>query len=304
RRPRRSTQKDGPMNERSAEARSVVVEREIPHPPEKVWRALTQPHLIEEWLMKNDFKPAVGHRFKLQSARRLGRRVGLRGPRRRVEQNAVLHLEFCARRRGLQSEKRGDFYAHSNEHGHPSAHGAVGLPDGSEAGLRGRQGGVAAVLCEARAGLGADRLKSTAWQTRPRPSDVRSMSPVQIPQCSSLLQACYPFSAFDGHPLGSFSPVRVNCAPPQGDLARDQGDLARDQGDLPRGRSATTLALLSFAMLIVSLDQYIVVVALPDIGRELGYSSQTLQSVISAYPVASTGFLLFAGRATHLLDPP
>src|SRR5262245_30116940 len=52
------------MNERSAEARSVVVEREIPHPPEKVWRALTQPHLIEEWLMKNDFKPAVGHRFK------------------------------------------------------------------------------------------------------------------------------------------------------------------------------------------------------------------------------------------------
>ena len=54
------------MNERSAEARSVVVEREIPHPPEKVWRALTQPQLIEEWLMKNDFKPAVGHRFNLR----------------------------------------------------------------------------------------------------------------------------------------------------------------------------------------------------------------------------------------------
>jgi len=54
------------MNERSAKARSVVVEREIPHPPEKVWRALTEPHLIEEWLMKNDFKPAVGHRFNLR----------------------------------------------------------------------------------------------------------------------------------------------------------------------------------------------------------------------------------------------
>ena len=54
-------------------------------------------------------------------------------------------------------------------------------------------------------------------------------------------------------------------------------------------------------MLIVSLDQYIVVVALPDIGRELGYSSQTLQSVISAYAVASSGFLLFGGRATDLL---
>jgi uncharacterized protein YndB with AHSA1/START domain len=54
------------MNETSAETLSVVVEREIPHPPEKIWRALTQPHLIEEWLMKNDFKPAVGHRFNLR----------------------------------------------------------------------------------------------------------------------------------------------------------------------------------------------------------------------------------------------
>jgi uncharacterized protein YndB with AHSA1/START domain len=48
------------------ETRSVVVEREIPHPPEKLWRALTQPHLIAEWLMKNDFAPAVGHRFQLR----------------------------------------------------------------------------------------------------------------------------------------------------------------------------------------------------------------------------------------------
>jgi uncharacterized protein YndB with AHSA1/START domain len=45
--------------------RSVVIEREIAFPPEKLWRALTQPHLIEEWLMKNDFKPVVGHRFNL-----------------------------------------------------------------------------------------------------------------------------------------------------------------------------------------------------------------------------------------------
>jgi EmrB/QacA subfamily drug resistance transporter len=62
-----------------------------------------------------------------------------------------------------------------------------------------------------------------------------------------------------------------------------------------------TLALLAFAMLIVSLDQYIVVVALPEIGRELGYSAQTLQSVISAYAVASAGFLLLGGRAADLL---
>jgi uncharacterized protein YndB with AHSA1/START domain len=49
------------------ETLSVVVEREIPHPPEKIWRALTQPHLIEEWLMKGDFKPVVGHRFDFRA---------------------------------------------------------------------------------------------------------------------------------------------------------------------------------------------------------------------------------------------
>lgn len=47
------------------ETRSVVVEREFAHAPEKLWRALTQPHLMQEWLMKNDFAPQVGHRFKL-----------------------------------------------------------------------------------------------------------------------------------------------------------------------------------------------------------------------------------------------
>jgi EmrB/QacA subfamily drug resistance transporter len=72
--------------------------------------------------------------------------------------------------------------------------------------------------------------------------------------------------------------------------------------DRPReGRKSATLALLAFAMLIVSLDQYIVVVALPEIGRDLGYSAQTLQSVISAYAVASAGFLLLGGRAADLL---
>ena len=53
------------MTTTATETRSVVVEREISHPPEKLWRALTQPHLIEEWLMKNDFSPVVGHRFHL-----------------------------------------------------------------------------------------------------------------------------------------------------------------------------------------------------------------------------------------------
>lgn len=47
------------------ETRSVTIEREFAHPPAKLWRALTQPHLIADWLMKNDFVPAVGHKFNL-----------------------------------------------------------------------------------------------------------------------------------------------------------------------------------------------------------------------------------------------
>lgn len=49
------------------ETRSIVIERDIAHPPEKIWRALTTPHLIEEWLMKNAFAPIAGHRFKLRA---------------------------------------------------------------------------------------------------------------------------------------------------------------------------------------------------------------------------------------------
>jgi uncharacterized protein YndB with AHSA1/START domain len=50
-----------------AATRSLVIEREMPHPPEKIWRALTQGPLIEEWLMKNDFQPVVGHQFSFRS---------------------------------------------------------------------------------------------------------------------------------------------------------------------------------------------------------------------------------------------
>jgi uncharacterized protein YndB with AHSA1/START domain len=55
------------MTEVSPATRSVIIERKVSYPPEKVWRALTQPHLIAEWLMKNDFKPVVEHRFKFSA---------------------------------------------------------------------------------------------------------------------------------------------------------------------------------------------------------------------------------------------
>jgi uncharacterized protein YndB with AHSA1/START domain len=54
------------MSESPTETLAVVVEREFPHPPERLWRALTQPQLIAEWLMKNDFEAVLGHRFKLR----------------------------------------------------------------------------------------------------------------------------------------------------------------------------------------------------------------------------------------------
>ena len=47
--------------------RSIVVERTLPYPPEKIWRALTQPELIGRWLMPNDFVAAVGHRFTFRT---------------------------------------------------------------------------------------------------------------------------------------------------------------------------------------------------------------------------------------------
>src|SRR5271154_2592699 len=50
-----------------AATRTLVIERELPHPLEKVWRALTQGSLIKEWLMDNDFEPVVGHRFSFRA---------------------------------------------------------------------------------------------------------------------------------------------------------------------------------------------------------------------------------------------
>ncbi len=55
------------MNSTMTETLSVVIDREFPFPPEGIWRALTQPHRVEAWLMKNDFSPAVDHRFTLRA---------------------------------------------------------------------------------------------------------------------------------------------------------------------------------------------------------------------------------------------
>jgi uncharacterized protein YndB with AHSA1/START domain len=55
------------MPETAAATRSVVVERRMPHPPDRIWRALTQGPLIEAWLMTNDFQPVAGHKFNFRA---------------------------------------------------------------------------------------------------------------------------------------------------------------------------------------------------------------------------------------------
>jgi uncharacterized protein YndB with AHSA1/START domain len=46
--------------------RTIRVDEFVPHPPAKVWRALTEPELMAKWLMPNDFRLEVGHRYTYQ----------------------------------------------------------------------------------------------------------------------------------------------------------------------------------------------------------------------------------------------
>jgi EmrB/QacA subfamily drug resistance transporter len=61
------------------------------------------------------------------------------------------------------------------------------------------------------------------------------------------------------------------------------------------------LALLCGAFFMVILDAAIVIVALPSIEADLGFSEQGLQWVISAYAITFAGLLLLGGRAADLL---
>src|ERR1051326_2998329 len=54
--------------------REVRLEVIYPHPPERVWRALTARRALAKWLMPNDFEPRLGHKFRFTGARREGDR--------------------------------------------------------------------------------------------------------------------------------------------------------------------------------------------------------------------------------------
>jgi uncharacterized protein YndB with AHSA1/START domain len=47
--------------------KTITVEYELPRPPEKVWRALTDAALVSKWLMETDLRPEVGHRFTFRA---------------------------------------------------------------------------------------------------------------------------------------------------------------------------------------------------------------------------------------------
>lgn len=53
-----------PIDVNGDAAGTLVIERELPHPPEKVWRALASASLLGEWLMPTDFRPVPGSKFK------------------------------------------------------------------------------------------------------------------------------------------------------------------------------------------------------------------------------------------------
>jgi EmrB/QacA subfamily drug resistance transporter len=69
----------------------------------------------------------------------------------------------------------------------------------------------------------------------------------------------------------------------------------------PDPRRWWALALLGAAFFMVILDGTIVLVALPSIGADLGFSEQGLQWVLSAYALTFGGLLLLGGRAADLL---
>src|SRR4051794_38794111 len=69
----------------------------------------------------------------------------------------------------------------------------------------------------------------------------------------------------------------------------------------PDPRRWRALALLCTAFFMVILDSAIVVVALPSIDGDLGFSAGDLQWVLSAYLLSFGGLLLLGGRAADLL---
>ena len=86
-----------------------------------------------------------------------------------------------------------------------------------------------------------------------------------------------------------------SASPPSGGISADAPSTLRTR------RGVLILALLLLVQFLDFLDVSIVNVALPSIGRELRFSQQSLQWVISGYVLTYGGFLLLGGRLADLL---
>ena len=59
-------------DEEDGEERSIAFECELPEPPAKVWRALTTPEIVSEWLLQTDLVPTAGRQFTFRDSAALG----------------------------------------------------------------------------------------------------------------------------------------------------------------------------------------------------------------------------------------
>jgi uncharacterized protein YndB with AHSA1/START domain len=63
---------EGPIPAPEDDLTTIRVDQFLPHPPAKVWRALTEPELLAQWQMpgSENFRLEVGHRYTLTAVPR------------------------------------------------------------------------------------------------------------------------------------------------------------------------------------------------------------------------------------------
>lgn len=125
------------MKQAVPDSRTVIVERDLAHSPQKIWCALTEQHLLQEWLMKSDFALALGHSFRFTADW-----GGVDCTIKAIEPGRTLAYSWNAY--GLESVVNLD--ADANGNGDASAHGAERLPAGSKLGLPWRPAGMATIF--------------------------------------------------------------------------------------------------------------------------------------------------------------
>jgi EmrB/QacA subfamily drug resistance transporter len=92
-------------------------------------------------------------------------------------------------------------------------------------------------------------------------------------------------------------------APVDGPGKQVGGQVARPMAAEPRGTVTAAVVILVLTQLMLVVDTSIVNVALPDIGRELGFSSAGLSWVVTAYALSFGGLILLSGKVGSLIGP-